>query len=461
MRYLPHTSEEIASMLEAVGLSSLEQLFQSIPEAAQFRTALDLPTALDEPTLMRHVTELAAKNRAAAMTSFLGAGAYEHHFPPAADQLLLRSEFYTAYTPYQPEVAQGTLQVIFEFQTIVSEILGLPVANASMYDGASAAAEAVLMARRLTGREHTVLSAGLHPHTLGTIDTYVGYVGKGRESLTTVAIGASGGPDVAALIAAITDETACVVVGYPNFFGCIADLRALAEAAHAKGALLVTSTPDPYALALLEPPGALGADIAVAEGQPLGLPPQFGGPGVGLFACRNDRKYLQQIPGRIVGETVDKNGQPGFVLTLATREQHIRRERATSNICTNSGLMATAVTIKMCMLGKAGFIDTAKQCLAKAEYVKRKIAALSGYSLRYSAPTFHELTVCVRGGDAAHLTRTLAEGGLIAGLDLGRVDPTRKGELLLAVTEMHSRKDLDRLVDALDAYQPPRHEAAH
>jgi len=439
-------------MLEAVGLPSLEALYEPIPEQARFDRPLDLLPALDEPSLMRHVEALAQKNRAAGMLSFLGAGAYEHHFPPAADQLLLRSEFYTAYTPYQPEVAQGTLQVIFEFQTIVSEILGLPVANASMYDGASAAAEAVLMARRLVNREHTVVSGGVHPEYLETIETHVKSLGKGKASITVVPVGKDGAADVEALTAAITNETACVLVGYPNFFGSVCDLAKIAEAAHAKGALLITATQDPYALALLESPGALGADIAVAEGQPLGLPPQFGGPGVGLFACRDERKFLQQIPGRLVGETVDKNGNRGYVLTLATREQHIRRERATSNICTNSGLIATAVTIKMCMLGKRGFIEAARQCLAKAEYLKKAIAALPGYSLPYGAPTFNEFVVGVRGGDAKKLCAALVEKNIIAGFDLGRVSADRRGELLVAVTERHSREDLDKLVEALSTY---------
>jgi glycine dehydrogenase subunit 1 len=452
MRYLPHTTEEIAAMLATVGLPSLDALYSSIPVEARLGRPLDLPAGVDEPTLMRELEDLAQKNAGAAMLSFLGAGAYDHHFPPAADQLLLRSEFYTAYTPYQPEVAQGTLQVIFEFQTMMSEILGLPIANASMYDGASAAAEAVLMARRLTGRERTVVSGGVHPHYTETIQTYVAGIGAGAASLTRVPVGADGAADAAAIAAAITAETACVLVGYPNFFGAVADLRALAEAAHQKGALLVTVTEDPYALALLEPPGALGADIAVGEGQPLGLPPQYGGPGVGIFACRNDRKYLQQIPGRLVGETVDRSGRRGYVLTLATREQHIRRERATSNICTNSGLMATAVTIKMAMLGKRGFVEAARQCLAKAEYLKAAVAGLPGYSLPFAAPTFNEFVVAVRGGDAARLVDALAGSGIIAGLDLGRVDASRRGQLLVAVTERHTRGDLDRLVAALSTF---------
>ena len=454
MRYLPHTQDEITAMLATVDLPSLDALYSSIPVEARLGRPLDLPAGIDEPTLMRELTDLSRKNRAATMLSFLGAGAYDHHFPPAADQLLLRSEFYTAYTPYQPEVAQGTLQVIFEFQTIVSEILGLPVANASMYDGASGAAEAVLMARRLTGREHTVICEGVHPHYKGTIETYVAGIGAGVASLTRVPVGSDGAADVAALAAAITGDTACVIVGYPNFFGSVADVRAIAEAAHQRGALLVTATEDPYALALLESPGALGADIAVGEGQPLGLPPQYGGPGVGLFACRSDRKYLQQVPGRLVGETVDKHGRRGYVLTLATREQHIRRERATSNICTNSGLCATALTIKMCMLGKSGFIEAARQCLAKAEYLKSAIRGLAGYGLPYAAPTFNEFAVRVRGGDAGKLVSALAREELIAGLDLGRVDASRKDLLLVAVTERHTRADLDRLATALGAFTP-------
>lgn len=452
MRYLPHTPEEIASMLETVGLSSLDALHDPIPPRARFTKPLDMLPALDEASLMRHLEDMAGKNRAASMLSFLGAGAYDHHFPPAADQLLLRSEFYTAYTPYQPEVAQGTLQVIYEFQTIVSEIFGLPVANASMYDGASSAAEAILMARRLVNREHTVISRGVHPEYIGTIETHVRQLGQGKESLTFVPVGNDGAADIAGLCAAITNETACVVVGYPNFYGSIADLRELAKVAHDKGALLITVTQDPFALALLEPPGSFGADIAVGEGQPLGLPPQFGGPNVGLFACRDDRKYLQQIPGRLVGETVDKNGERGYVLTLATREQHIRRERATSNICTNSGLCATAMTIKMCMLGKKGFIDAARQCLAKSEYLKTRIADLPGYSLPHKAPTFNEFVVRVRGGSAQKLCTALTEKGIIAGYDLGRVSSDRAGDLLIAVTERHTRQDLDRLVDALAAF---------
>ncbi len=456
MRYLPHTPEEIEAMLRVAGAASLDALFSSIPEGSRTKQALSLPPALDETSLMRDVTELAARNRAASMLSFIGAGAYDHIFPQAADQLLLRSEFYTAYTPYQPEVSQGTLQVIFEFQTIVSEVLGLPIANASMWDASTACAEAVLMARRLTRRSRTLISRCVHPQYADTVATYVAQIDGGTPSIASVPVTAGASTDVEALVAAITEDTACVVVGYPGFFGTIVDLAPVAAACAAKGAKLITATQDPFALALIAPPGAIGADIAVAEGQPLGLPPQYGGPGVGLFATQGDRKMLQQLPGRLVGETVDKNGKRGYVLTLSTREQHIRRERATSNICTNSGLCATALTIKMCLLGKRGFAAVAEQCLAKAEYLKAGIAALDGFALVTGDPTFNEFTVRipaagVDGGSAAALVERLAERhGILAGHPLDG-DPRigRRGELLVAVTEKHTRADLDRLIAAL------------
>jgi glycine dehydrogenase subunit 1 len=454
MRYLPHTPSEIAEMLEAVGARSLDDLFASVPEKARATRPLELAPQLDETSLMRDVSALAARNRAAGMLSFLGAGAYDHVFPAAADQLLLRSELYTAYTPYQPEVAQGTLQIIFEFQTIVSEILGLPIANASMYDASTAVAEAVLMARRLTRRDQTILSRCVHPQYAETVHTYLSQIDGGVPAIRHVSESARSTTDVDGLIAALADDVACVVVGYPSFFGTVVDLRPLAEACHARGALLVTVTQDPFALALLESPGELGADVAVAEGQPLGLPPQFGGPGVGLFAVRDDRRVLQQLPGRICGETVDSQGKRGYVLTLSTREQHIRRERATSNICTNSGLCATALTIKMCMLGKRGFVAAAELCLAKAEYLKKAIAALDGYALVSDAPSFNELAIEVRGGDAVALAKRLADDhGILAGVPVSSLvpDPARRGQLLVAVTEKHTKDDLDRLVAALSS----------
>jgi glycine dehydrogenase subunit 1 len=371
------------------------------------------------------------------------------------DQLLLRSEFYTAYTPYQPEVAQGTLQAIWEFQTIVSELFGLPLSNASIYDGASAAAEAALMACRLTRRGKVVASACVHPDYRRTMATYLG--GRADSSYVEAPIAEDGAADPRALAAVMDEATAAVVLGYPSFLGPVTDLRPLAELAHARGALLVTTTSEPYALALAEPPGALGADIAVGEGQPIACPPQFGGPGVGLFACRDDRQYLQQLPGRICGETVDSEGERGFVLTLSTREQHIRRERATSNICTNQGLLALALAIRMSLLGKSGFVAVAKQCLAKAAYLRRRILELGGYEPGFAeAPFFNEFAVKVRGGSAEALCRKLETQGIIAGFDLGRVDPAWKDRLLVAVTEMHRREDLDRLARALDGAEAAR-----
>ncbi|HET9958294.1 MAG TPA: aminomethyl-transferring glycine dehydrogenase subunit GcvPA [Polyangiaceae bacterium] len=451
MRYLPHTPEEIQDMLSTIGRGSLDDLFATVPEAVRFQGSLDVEPALDEASLMSHLEDLAGKNTGARWLSFLGAGMYAHHIPPAVDQLLLRSEFYTAYTPYQPEVSQGTLQVIWEYQTLVSELLGLPLANASMYDGASAAAEAALMAQRLTKRSRVLVSQCVHPDYRDTIRTYLG--GRDARAYVELPVNESALADSAGLIGALDADTAAIVVGYPSFFGSLGDLRELARAAHAKGALLVTATTEPYALALAESPGALGVDIAVAEGQPIACPPQLGGPGVGLFACRDDRSYLQQLPGRVCGETVDSKGQRGYVLTLSTREQHIRRERATSNICTNQGLIALALTIRMSLLGKSGFVRTAEQCLAKAHYLQQKVGSLAGYALAFSeAPHFNEFAVKVRGGSAHAVLGHLEKQCIVGGYDLGRVAPELADKLLIAVTERHRRADLDRLVQALDSF---------
>jgi glycine dehydrogenase subunit 1 len=375
---------------------------------------------------------------------------YQHHVPPAVDQLLLRSEFYTAYTPYQPEVAQGTLQAIWEFQTIVSELFGLPLANASLYDGASATAEAALMACRLTKRGKVLVSGCVHPDYRRTTVTYM--AGRADISCQLLGLGADGTADRAQLEQALSDEVAAIVVGYPSFYGGLPELAGLAELAHARGALLIATVTEPYALSVVEPPGALGADIAVGEGQALACPPQFGGPGVGLFACRDDRNYLQQLPGRICGETVDHDGERGYVLTLSTREQHIRRERATSNICTNQGLLALSLAIRASLIGKSGFVEVGRQCLAKARYLRAEIGKLAGYGPAFQpAPFFNEFTIQVRGGDARRVCEKLEAQSIIAGYDLGREDRALKDRLLIAVTEKHRREDLDRLVRGLDA----------
>ena len=452
MRYLPHTPDEITEMLRVIGAPSVEALFDTVPADAKLGRALAVDPAMDEPNLMRHLEDLSRKNEGALKLSFQGAGAYDHHIPPAVDQLLLRSEFYTAYTPYQPEVSQGTLQAIFEFQTIVSELMGLPIANASMYDGASATAEAVMMARRLTKRDRIILSEGVHPEYVSVVETFLHSLGVPATQVVKIPLNADGVDDVEAIKAAIDNQTAVVVLGYPTFFGTVSDVRAIAAIAHEVGAQLVTSTSEPYALAVLESPGALGADIAVGEGQPLAVPVQFGGPGVGLFACRESRETLQQIPGRLCGLTVDKNGQPAYVLTLVTREQFIRRERATSNICTNQGLIALAMTIRCSLLGKSGFIQTASHCLAKAEYLKGELAKLPGYKLAYpNARTFNEFVLTVRGGNADAVMNHAASQGVLPGVALSHYFSARKDQLLVAVTERHTRTDLDKLVSVLAA----------
>ncbi|GAC1586514.1 MAG: aminomethyl-transferring glycine dehydrogenase subunit GcvPA [Polyangiales bacterium] len=467
MRFLPHTQAEITAMLQTIGVDSLDALFAPIPEGSRLNRPLAFEPALDEIGLMRHLTDLADRNQAQRGISFLGAGIYAHHVPPAVDQLLLRGEFMTAYTPYQAEVAQGTLQAIFEFQTIVCELFGLPVANASMYDGASAAAEAVLMARRITKKSRTILSDGLHPEYSSVIHTYLqGLTGtpagasapsasaKRRdlhlEGLDFSPLASDGRTDLSRLEASLRGgDVSAVVIGEPNFFGVVEDLRAIGELAHKHGALLISATPETVAMASIDSPGARGVDIAVGEGQPLGLPPQLGGPGVGLFACRDGREYLTNVPGRLVGETVDQRGKRGYVLTLATREQHIRRERATSNICTNHSLCALAVCIRLCILGKDGFTALGDQCHSRAEYLKGRIAELPSFEIPYRAPTFNEFVVRFKKGEASPLLAKLESQGVFAGVDLGRFFAPMKDRFLVAVTERHTRADLDRLVALL------------
>ena len=440
-------------MLATLGKSNVSELFETIPKEAAFRGELKVPRALGENELMRHMSELAQKNRASGFLSFLGAGMYAHHIPPAVDQLLLRSEFYTAYTPYQPEVSQGTLQAIWEFQTVVSELFGLPLSNASMYDGASATAEAVLMARRLTKRSKVVLSQCLHPQYRETTETYLG--GNAAEDCQPISVAPNGGADLEALQATINDQTAAIVVGYPSFFGTVADLRPLVRKAHEHGAQVIAACAEPYALALVESPGAQGVDIATGEGQPLACAPNFGGPGVGLFACRDRRKIMQQLPGRLCGQTVDSEGQIGYTLTLSTREQHIRRERATSNICTNQGLLALAFLIRCSLLGRRGFQAVARQCLSKTHFLRDHILRLPGYSSTFeSPPIFNEFAIRVPGGSAKRLCEALEPAKILPGFDLGRSHAEHADSLLIAVTENHERNDLERLVTALREFRP-------
>ncbi len=443
MRYIPNSPEERQEMLHGLGLGSAEELFDSLPADVLLKRPLDTPAALAESELLELFEAMAAKNAAARRPSFLGAGAYAHYAPTIIDSLIQRSEFFTAYTPYQPEISQGTLQAIFEFQTLVCQLTGMDVANASMYDGSTAMAEAVLMAERVTRKTRVLVSAAVHPEYLQVAETYVAHAGieLGRLEVDET----SGRTTLDA--AALEKDVAAVVVQSPNFYGCVEDLQAFADEVHAAGALLVVVVTEAASFGLLRSPGACGADIVVAEGQSFGVPVSFGGPYVGLFATRE--KYARQIPGRLAGIAYDKQGRRGFVLTLATREQHIRREKATSNICTNEGLIALAATIYMTALGRRGLQEVAEQCAQKAAYARRRIAALEGFSLPYSAPIFNEFVVRAPS-EAEGLLRRLAEShNVTGGLALSRYSAARPHDFLVCVTETNKRADIDALVAGL------------
>lgn len=431
-------------MLEAIGLKSAEELFDSIPQDLLLQRPLNTPAALSEIELLNRFEQMGKRNAAAGRPSFLGGGAYSHYIPTIVDHILTRSEFFTAYTPYQPEISQGTLQTIFEFQTLVCQLTGMEVANASMYDGSTALAEAVLMAERVTRRAKVIASSAVHPEYLEVVKTYVQHAGIDLE---LVSFDSHTGQTATALANAVDDQTAALVVQSPNFFGCVEDLSALAEAAHAKGALLVVAVTEAMSLGLLKSPGACGADIVVAEGQSFGVPLSFGGPYVGLFATRE--KYARQIPGRLVGEAYDKHGRRGFVLTLATREQHIRREKATSNICTNEGLIALAATVYLETMGRRGIQEAAYQCLQKAAYAARQISSLKGFSLPFSGPRFNEFVV--RGPlDASELLSRLGKDkGIEGGIPLWRFFPDWPNDFLVCVTETNTRAEIDGLVEGL------------
>jgi glycine dehydrogenase subunit 1 len=444
LRYIPNSPEERSEMLEAMGLGSAEALFDSIPEDLRLKRPLNTPAALSEIELLDRFEQMSARNTGARRISFMGGGAYSHYIPTVVDHILTRSEFFTAYTPYQPEISQGTLQVIFEFQTLVCQLTGMDLANASMYDGSTALAEAVLMAERVTKRSKAVASTATHPQYLEVIQTYVQHAGIHLE---LVQFDEKTGQSWQALAAAIDDQTAALVVQSPNFFGCVEDLSALADAAHAKGALLVVAITEAMSLGLLKSPGACGADIVVAEGQSFGVPLSFGGPYVGLFATRE--KYARQIPGRLVGEAYDKKGRRGFVLTLATREQHIRREKATSNICTNEGLIALAATVYLETMGRRGVQEAAHQCAQKAAYAARGIGKLNGYSLPFSGPYFNEFVVRGPGRAVDLLARLGKEKGIDGGIALSRFMPDRPNDFLVCVTETNSREQIDALLEGL------------
>ena len=430
-------------MLSTIGVASTDDLFAPVPEAIRY-PHLDLPPALTEMEAARRLEALADKNFVPDPEDvYLGAGSYRHFIPSTVDHLISRGEFYTAYTPYQPEVAQGTLQVIYEFQTLVADLLGFEVANASMYDGATAMAEGALIGVSATRkREHILVSPTVHPAYRQVLDTYV----EGT-SVTSETIG-SADPlrfDVDDLKDTLDDSVACVVIQYPNFFGTIEDVRAIADAVHEAGAMLVVNT-SPVPLGMLTPPGELGADIASAEGQSLGVPPGYGGPYVGLLAT--GKKHVRQMPGRLAGITTDAEGKRGFVLTLQTREQHIRREKATSNICTNQGLMATAATVYMSTLGPEGFKEVAQRSYRNAHYLATQIENKDGYTVANTGEFFHEFVVRCPEPASAVNSRLLASG-IVGGLDLGTVDETLADCMLVCTTELHSRSAIDRLVEAL------------
>ncbi len=442
MSFIPHSEADRSEMLARIGVSDVRDLYDDVPAELILDGDLDIPEALSEWEAVRELVILAEENR--SLVCFAGAGQYDHHVPAAVDHIVSRSEFYTAYTPYQPEVSQGTLQSIYEFQTMICELTGMDVANASMYDGPSAAAEAAVMSRAVTRRSRVLSARTVHPHYRKVTDTYLHGLG-GRLEL--VAHGSDGLVDLEALGAALGDDVACFVVQYPNFFGCIEDLEPIAEAVHGAGALLVVVT-DPVVQALLRTPGELGADIVVAEGQPFGNAPSFGGPVVGLFAAR--QKLVRKMPGRIVGATVDMEDRRGYVLTLQTREQQIRREKATSNICTNQGLNALAATVHLSLLGKGGLRDVAESSVQNAHYAWRKLQDVDGVTPLFpDTPFAREFAIGTEENSRSILERGF-EAGILAGVSLSRFESLESRDgLLLAFTEKRNRDEIDRLVELL------------
>ncbi|OCC22977.1 glycine dehydrogenase (aminomethyl-transferring) [Croceicoccus estronivorus] len=448
MRYLPLTEADRSAMLERIGASSVDALFADVPETARLAGPVEgLPGHAGEMAVERHMTRLATQNASAgSVPFFLGAGAYRHHVPASVDHLIQRGEFLTAYTPYQPEIAQGTLQMLFEFQTQVARLLGCDVANASMYDGSTACWEAIAMAGRITRRKKAILSSGLHPHYVATVETMARFTGDAIHYAPPALVAE---PDIEALAAQVDQETGCVVVQYPDILGRIGDLSALAEAVHDVGALLVAVVTEPVALGAIRSPGAMGADIVVGEGQSLGVGLQFGGPYLGLFATRE--KYVRQMPGRLAGETVDAAGRRGFVLTLSTREQHIRREKATSNICTNSGLCALAFSVHLTLLGEKGLRALAAENHRLACLAADRLARVPGVSI-INTSFFNEFALRI-DGDARQVVRDLAAKGLLAGVSLGRLYPGQSdlaGGLLVAVTETVEQEDIEALAAGLE-----------
>ncbi len=445
MRYLPLTDTNRREMLSKIGASSINDLFSDVPAEALLNEPVDLPLGQSEMEVEREMVSLAGRNiSAGAVPSFLGTGAYRHHVPATVDYVIQRGEFLTAYTPYQPEIAQGTLQALFEFQTQVALITDMDVANASLYDGATAAAEAALMANRVTRREKIIASGNLHPHYSGTIATLSEQTGFQFEKMPPTAEGS----DIQKLKDEIDGETSAVIVQYPDVFGHIVDFSSLAEATHAAGALLIVVTTEIVSLGAIKPPGAMGADIAVAEGQSIGNALNFGGPHIGLFACKE--KLIRQMPGRLCGETVDAEGRRGFVLTLSTREQHIRRAKATSNICTNSGLCALAFTVHMTLLGETGFKELAALNHARACQLADRLSGIPGVNL--ITPAFFNEFALKLPKNASEVVQTMADAGVLGGVPASRLWSSSDLDdvLIVAATETNTNSDIDALVSALE-----------
>jgi glycine dehydrogenase subunit 1 len=445
MTYIPHSPTERDAMLDTIGVKSLEDLFKDIPAEHRF-PKLDLPPALTEMEVAAELGEISSgnENLRTDLVSFLGAGAYNHYIPAAVDHILQRGEFYTAYTPYQPEISQGTLQAIFEYQSLMCALTGMEVSNASHYDGATAVAESVNMAfAQYRGkRTRVVISPAVHPQYRETLRTYVQGMPlelAGDDPKADL----DAGPE--ALESLINDNTALVIVQYPDFFGRVYDFTRLIEIAHEKSALVCVAA-NPTALGLFKTPGEMGADIVVGEGQPLGIPLSFGGPYLGIFTTR--KQYIHKMAGRLVGETVDSRGQRAFVLTLTAREQHIKRERAISNICSNQGLMALAATVYLSLLGQTGLRQVAQLCYHKAHYAAEKISQVKGFSICFDTPFFHEFSVCCPR-PVSEVNNHLLEHGFIGGYDLGQDYPSLKDHMLVAVTEMNTREEIEALVSAL------------
>jgi len=437
--YIPNGERERMSMLGEMGLGSIDEVFSQVPPSLRLDKPLDLPEALPEMALISHIRGLADRDcDMDHCVSFLGAGVYDHFIPAAVDHILSRSEFYTAYTPYQPEISQGTLQAVFEYQTMICELTGMEAANASLYDGATAFAEAALLACRATRRDTVLVSEGLHPHARQVLSTYGRFCGF---SLETLPLDTERGTTV---LETVPEGAAAVLVSSPNFYGVIEDIAPLADKAHEAKALLVAGA-DPISLALIKPPGECGADIVVGEGQALGNSPSFGGPLLGFFAARE--KYLRQMPGRVIGQTADHDGRTAYVMTLQTREQHIRRERATSNICSNEGLNALAAAVYMTLMGKEGLTQAANLCLQKSHYAQRQLLQISGISAPLSGPFFKEFVVSLPLPPAT-VNEALLQKGIVGGYALPEDGPVKNG-WLTAVTEKRTKAQIDTLVDAV------------